>query len=431
MFFVTAVSDHRQPEMALSRPRPVFAHRRTVRLVVDNDMKIDSLEIARSLPDFGDRIKGIVPQFGGRCFDITLVDAAAAASLAQTGFDYGSERKPLRLLGTKCVHVSIFVSVEFPDEDLLKILSSYGELKSPDLRRLYYPEEGFRHIQNGVRVAEFLKIHRDIPKRLVVAGIEMGFKYSGQPTTCYRCQSTEHVVKHCPKNRRAHAPPPPPPAPPTEPTPEPSHTPTPDGEQPAPTATSAQSEESEELFSTPSYAQAAASPMDDSAMDTSTPRRRKRDAPTPGSSDEELSVPSKHLALTQDPSPAISQSESTPATPPTENSSIPSADNVSTPPTQENSTSGLKAFLDALEHAGSNRSLLMASAPGPFYYKCRAHYLQHRHGNYTKENGRKQKTSQVTQEIWLHLKNTIRQDVFASLLEFHQEAQKAYNIFLH
>ena len=116
--------------MALSRLRSVFAHRRTVSLVVENDMKIDSLEIAKSLPDFGDKITGNVPQFGGRCFDITLVNAAAAASLAQTGFNYGSERKPLRLLGTKCVRVSIFVSVEFLDKDLVKILSSSGELKS-------------------------------------------------------------------------------------------------------------------------------------------------------------------------------------------------------------------------------------------------------------------------------------------------------------
>ena len=38
-----------------------------------------------------------------------------------------------------------------------------------------------------------------------MGGIEIGFKYSGQPATCYRCQSTEHVVKDCPKHR--HVPP--------------------------------------------------------------------------------------------------------------------------------------------------------------------------------------------------------------------------------
>lgn len=161
--------------MALSRPRPIFAHRRNERLVVDNNIKIDSLQIAKSLPYFASKITDIVPQFGAKCFDIALDTAADPAGLAQAGYDYGNERKPLRLLGTR----SIYVSVGFPDEELVYLLSNYGELKSLELRRLYYPEDGFRPIQNGVRVAEFLKMHRDIPKRLVVAGVEIGFKYSG------------------------------------------------------------------------------------------------------------------------------------------------------------------------------------------------------------------------------------------------------------
>ena len=93
----------------------------------------------------------------------------------------------------------IFVSVEFPDEDLVALLATYGELKSCRLRHLYFPEEGFKHIENGVRVATFTKITRAIPKRIVIAGLEIEFKYSGQPATCYRCQSTEHMVKNCPK----------------------------------------------------------------------------------------------------------------------------------------------------------------------------------------------------------------------------------------
>ena len=52
--------------------------------------------------------------------------------------------------------------------------------------------------KKGIRVAEFSKITRDIPKRVVLAGIEVGFTISGQPATCYRCQSKEHVVKDCP-----------------------------------------------------------------------------------------------------------------------------------------------------------------------------------------------------------------------------------------
>ena len=68
--------------MALSRPIPQFAHRCTVRLILDGDMETNTLEIPKSLPAFADDICGIVPQFGGKCFDITLKTAGAAAKLA-------------------------------------------------------------------------------------------------------------------------------------------------------------------------------------------------------------------------------------------------------------------------------------------------------------------------------------------------------------
>ena len=185
--------------MALSRPMPQFAHRRTVRLIVEEDMDIDALQIAKLLPDYAENITGIVPQFGGKCFDITLQTAKAAIKLATEGFDYEHTRKPLRLFGAKSVHVSIFVSVEFPDENILNLIEKYGELTSRKLRRLHFQEEGFTHIERGVRVAEFLKISQDIPKKIVLAGIEVGFKYSGQPATCYRCQSTETCGQRLPE----------------------------------------------------------------------------------------------------------------------------------------------------------------------------------------------------------------------------------------
>ena len=189
--------------MALSKPRVQFAHRRTVCLLVDADITdIDALKIAQSLSAYAEDIQGIVPLFGGKCFDITLASPEPAAKLAQEGIDYEQCHKPLRLLGQRSIHVSVFVSVEFPDADLLNLLATYGEIKSKTVRHLCFSEPGFTHIENGVRVVEFTCIDRDIPKRLVIAGLEIGFKYSGQPVTCHRCHSTDHVVKNCPKRRR-------------------------------------------------------------------------------------------------------------------------------------------------------------------------------------------------------------------------------------
>ena len=54
------------------RPHATFAHTKTVRLIVEDGMEITALEIVPSLPDFKEEITGIVPNVGGKCFDITL-----------------------------------------------------------------------------------------------------------------------------------------------------------------------------------------------------------------------------------------------------------------------------------------------------------------------------------------------------------------------
>lgn len=54
------------------RPCATFAHTKTVRLIVEDGMEITALEIVRSLPDYKEEITGIVPNFGSKCFDITL-----------------------------------------------------------------------------------------------------------------------------------------------------------------------------------------------------------------------------------------------------------------------------------------------------------------------------------------------------------------------
>jgi len=173
--------------MALSRLRAQFAHRRTVRLIMDDDTQnTNTLKLAKSLANFSGDIKGIVPLFEGKCFDITLATSEAAAKLAQEGFNHENSHTSLRLLGQRSIHVWVFVSVEFPDEDLINLLPTYGKLKSKTVRRLYFTKEGYTHIKNGICVVQFNKIDRDIPIPVVLGGLEIGFKYSGQPLPFHR-----------------------------------------------------------------------------------------------------------------------------------------------------------------------------------------------------------------------------------------------------
>ena len=124
-----------------ARPRATFTHRKIVRLIVEEGMDINAMEIVRCLPNFKAQITGIVPDFGGKCFYITLRSTHAATHLARTGFDYGAERKPLKLLGARTIHVSVFVAVEYPDKDIVNFLKQYGQLKSENLRRLCHTKE--------------------------------------------------------------------------------------------------------------------------------------------------------------------------------------------------------------------------------------------------------------------------------------------------
>ena len=67
--------------MAAAAARPpcaTFLHQKTVRLVVEDSMEVDALSITTALPDFRDEIVGVVPQFGGKCFDITLRSVESA-----------------------------------------------------------------------------------------------------------------------------------------------------------------------------------------------------------------------------------------------------------------------------------------------------------------------------------------------------------------
>ena len=68
----------------------------------------------------------------------------------------------MRLLGLRNIHMSIFVSVKFPDKHLIPILKQYGQLKSDQLRRLYFAEEGFAHIERGICMAEFIALDKDL-----------------------------------------------------------------------------------------------------------------------------------------------------------------------------------------------------------------------------------------------------------------------------
>ena len=377
-----------------ARPRATFAHTKTIRLLVEDNMELDALEIVRSLPDSQDEITGIVPNFGGKCFDITLSSTDAATRLATSSFDYGAERKPLKVLGAKTIHVSVFVAVEFPDQEIVKFLKQYGQLKSENLRSLCYNEEGFRNIEHGIRVAEFTSLDKDLPRKVVTQGLEIFFKYTGQPITCYRCGSTEYVVKNCPKQRSRF-----------------SHI----------------RMEDRVLTNPPNPTTPQASL--ESQMETTANETSEDTPPVENSEDDSPLIQSftSITASTPDPTPASasrdlfdSQSQQLRKCHPSSPGKLdkPEAkeravsDKVKSSPT-------IQGFIRGLKQTGPERTKLMNTIPGSQYYRARALYFQYKHSNFadldlncTVRCG----LNDREQDAWVQLHRTLCQDAFAELV---------------
>lgn len=101
-----------------------FFHRGTVCFKPPATLVVDSKIILGALKVPKDELVGLVPLYGGKCFDITLHSSETAAHLATEGFDLTGVHHTLNLLGTRSIHVSVFVSVEFPDEIQLNTLAT-------------------------------------------------------------------------------------------------------------------------------------------------------------------------------------------------------------------------------------------------------------------------------------------------------------------
>ena len=352
-----------------ARPRNTFAHKRSVRLLVDEGMELDALTIVKSLPDFKDAITGVVPMFGGKCFDITMDTTENASLLAQAGFDYEHTVKPLRLLGARSIHVSIFVSVEYPDVELLPFLKTYGKMKTEALRRLYYNEEGFTHIERGIRVAEFVSLDKDLPRKIVTNGVEIHFKYTGQPVTCYRCGSTDHVVQTCPQKARFRKTP----SPPVD-------------------------NNSRDPPASPSEDTMDSSPSNSS--DTSTPTSYANAASPSLFSEEQDTV---ELSRKRPPSSPVKEDK-----PAAKKSSV-SARNAAFE----------KSFLQALKERGPARTKLVQQMDGDSFYTLRSLYLQHISGNLCDADPRAVSRFGVNEREkgkWQALHGTLKQDAFARLM---------------
>ena len=83
---------------------------------------------------------------------------------------------------------------EMPDATIIQRLSKYCDVLHH--RRGYFREEGWTHVQDGVRHYR-VRIKSNIPNFIRFGKVLIHFRYDGQPRTCKHCNQTGHYVNAC------------------------------------------------------------------------------------------------------------------------------------------------------------------------------------------------------------------------------------------
>ena len=112
------------------------------------------------------------------------------------------------------------------------------------------------------------------------------------------------------------------------------------------------------------------------------------------------------------------------------------ADTESSDPGPEDSPSpsppedkSYQLFITALQKSGWERSKLMQGIPGVSYYHCRGLFLQHTHGDWSKDKALSVRPGNKDAENWKVFKGFIQQDAFAILLKEFKDLRVRYHIF--
>jgi hypothetical protein len=121
----------------------------------------------------------------------------------QASFTYlHGERYPVTIdlagLGRKKLRV-VNMAPEVNNEYLRTALAPYGQVL--DILNEKWTQKYRNPLDNGVRVVT-IHLKQHAPSHVTVAGQRTLISYEGQPTTCYGCGATGHILQQCPTRNR-------------------------------------------------------------------------------------------------------------------------------------------------------------------------------------------------------------------------------------
>ena len=249
-------------------------------------------------------------------------------------------------------------------------------------------------------MAKFTSLDKDLPQKVVTQGLEIFFKYTGQPITCYCCGSTEHVVKNCPKQRSRF-----------------SHIRVEDRVlTDPPNPTTSQASENSQMETTVDETPNDTSPAENSVDDS--PLTQSFASITDSTPDLSLALASRDLFDTQQSQQSRKRPPSSPGKsdkPEVKQCAV--SDKVKSSPT-------IQGCLCALKLAGLERTKLMNTIIRPQYYRAPALYFQHKHGNFADldlSSAVRRGLNDREQDTWVQLHRTLCQDAFAELVAMSED----------
>ena len=141
----------------------------------------------------------VFQDLGNEEYLIELEDKEDAENLIEHGFDVEESHVSCHPPQGKYVNVSIMgLRSYIDDDDLIAILSDYGEIKSEVIRLKYKANHELAGLQNGNRLVKMVLEKPSIPYSIKIAGEWCRIIHNNQQPVCSECSELGHTRKQCP-----------------------------------------------------------------------------------------------------------------------------------------------------------------------------------------------------------------------------------------
>ena len=141
----------------------------------------------------------VFQDLGNEEYLIELEDKEDAENLIERGFDVEESHVSCHPPQGKYVNVSIMgLRSYIDDEDLIAVLSDYGEIKSDVIRLKYKANHELAGLQNGNRLVKMVIEKPSIPYSVKISGEWCRIIHNNQQPLCSECSELGHVRRECP-----------------------------------------------------------------------------------------------------------------------------------------------------------------------------------------------------------------------------------------